>query len=328
MKLFLKYLHERRRTLLLLALFIAIFGVTFALYHISLEAVLYPALLCALAGAIALGADFARVKHRHERLKRIRTIADAADMLPEDDTVSGEDYRGIIEQICQEHTELSNEVNRRYSDMVDYYTVWAHQIKTPIAAMHLHLENEDSALSHKLSGELCRVEQYVEMVLAFLRLNSDSTDYVFRQCDLDDIVRKAVKKFSQEFILRKIALNYKPLNATVLTDEKWLSFVIEQVLSNALKYTPSGSITITLENEKTLRIRDTGIGIAPQDLPRIFENGYTGCNGRTDKSASGIGLYLCKRVCRSLGHTISAQSAVGVGTAIDIDLKQYPLKVE
>ncbi len=328
MKLFLKYLHERRRTLLLLALFIAIFGVTFALYHISLEAVLYPALLCALAGAIALGADFARVKRRHERLKRIRTIADAADMLPEDDTVSGEDYRDIIEQICQEHTELSNEVNRRYSDMVDYYTVWAHQIKTPIAAMHLHLENEDSALSHKLSGELCRVEQYVEMVLAFLRLNSDSTDYVFRQCDLDDIVRKAVKKFSQEFILRKIALNYQPLNATVLTDEKWLSFVIEQVLSNALKYTPSGSITITLENEKTLRIRDTGIGIAPQDLPRIFENGYTGCNGRTDKSASGIGLYLCKRVCRSLGHTISAQSAVGVGTAIDIDLKQYPLKVE
>lgn len=328
MKLLCRYLCERRRVFLLLALFVIIFGLTFALYHISPEAVLYPALLCALSGCIALAVDFTRVKRRHERLTRIRTIADAADVLPEDGTISGGDYREIIRRMCQEHAAFSNEVNRRYSDMVDYYTVWAHQIKTPIAAMHLHLENDDSALSRRLAGELCRVEQYVEMVLAFLRLNSDNTDYVFRQCNLDDIVRRAVKKFSQEFILRKISLKYRPLNASVLTDEKWLSFVIEQVLSNALKYTPSGTITITLENEKTLRIRDSGIGIAPQDLPRIFENGYTGCNGRTDQSASGIGLYLCRRVCQSLGHSISADSTVGAGTVVDIDLAQYPLNIE
>ena len=137
-----------------------------------------------------------------------------------------------------------------------------------------------------------------------------------------------MKKFSSEFIGRKLRLIYDPLNTSVITDEKWLSFVIEQVLSNALKYTPSGSITISLVGEKTLRIEDTGIGIAPSDLPRIFENGYTGFNGRTDKKASGIGLYLCRRVCNNLGHTITANSTVDVGTAIDIDLTQTKLEME
>lgn len=146
--------------------------------------------------------------------------------------------------------------------------------------------------------------------------------YVFRECDLDEIVKDAVKKFSAEFIGRKLRLVYAPLHTAVVTDEKWLSFVIEQVLSNALKYTPSGSITISLVGEKTLRIQDTGIGIAPSDLPRIFENGYTGFNGRLDKRASGLGLYLCRRVCTQLGHSITASSVIGEGTAIDIDLSQ------
>ena len=212
--------------------------------------------------------------------------------------------------------------------MIDYYTVWAHQIKTPIAAMRLTLQNEDTPLTRKLTNDLYRIEQYVEMVLTFLRLNSDSTDYVFKEYDLDNIVKSAVKKFSSEFIGRKLRLIYDPLNTSVITDEKWLSFVIEQVLSNALKYTPSGSITISLVGEKTLRIEDTGIGIAPSDLPRIFENGYTGFNGRTDKKASGIGLYLCRRVCNNLGHTITANSTVDVGTAIDIDLTQTKLEME
>lgn len=152
--------------------------------------------------------------------------------------------------------------------------------------------------------------------------------YVFRECDLDEIVKDAVKKFSAEFIGRKPRLVYAPLHTAVVTDEKWLSFVIEQVLSNALKYTPSGSITISLVGEKTLRIQDTGIGIAPSDLPRIFENGYTGFNGRLDKRASGLGFYLCRRVCTQLGHSITASSVIGEGTAIDIDLSQARVEPE
>ncbi|MFR2965264.1 MAG: sensor histidine kinase [Anaerovoracaceae bacterium] len=156
------------------------------------------------------------------------------------------------------------------------------------------LQKEDTEFSRKMSPELFRIEQYVEMVLTFLRLDSDTTDYVIKEYSLDDIVSQAVRKFSGDFINRKLTLEYKPLKAKVITDEKWLSFVIEQVLSNALKYTVNGKISISMEEPKTLCISDTGIGIAAEDLPRIFEKGYSGYNGRVNKRASGIGLYLCK----------------------------------
>ncbi len=151
----------------------------------------------------------------------------------------------------------------------EYYTVWAHQIKTPLAAMRLLLQDAETDEQHALLEQLQSVEQYVEMVLGYLRLESPSSDYVIRNYVLDDIVRQAVRKFASQFIRRKLRLEYAPLNVNVITNEKWLLFVIEQVLSNALKYTRSGSVSITLEEPKTLCIRDTGIGIAPEDLPRI-----------------------------------------------------------
>ena len=158
------------------------------------------------------------------------------------------------------------------------------------------------------------------MVLCYLRLDSDSTDYLIRRCDLDDIVRQAVRKYSAQFIRKKIQLDYEPLEYSVLTDEKWLLFVIEQVISNSLKYTRSGTVRIYLDGED-LCVRDTGIGIAREDLPRVFEKGYTGCNGRTDKKASGIGLYLCRRICIALGHSITARSDE-TGTEIRIGLQR------
>lgn len=329
MRLFFMYLKQKRRTVLTGFAFALLFAVSFFLYRLPVQAVLYPALLCAALGAFLLVLDFRRVKREHEALTRIQTITDAkAAFFPPDETIQNADYREIIRLLCEEHAAFQTETNRRYEDMTGYYTVWAHQIKTPIASMRLTLQNEDSVLARKLTGDLFRVEQYAEMVLTYLRLDAGSTDYVFRTYDLDSIVKDAVKKFSSEFIGRKLRLVYAPLHTAVVTDEKWLSFVIEQVLSNALKYTPSGSITISLAGKKTLRIADTGIGIAPSDLPRIFENGYTGFNGRIDKRASGLGLYLCRRICDQLGHTISASSVIGEGTAIEIDLAQAGLEPE
>ena len=226
-----------------------------------------------------------------------------------------------MELLYQKQQELTQEWRVRYSDMMEYYTAWTHQMKTPIAAMRLHLQAADTPENHILLEDLQRIEQYVEMVLCYLRLDSDSTDYLFVRCDLDSVVRQAVRRFSSQFIHRKIRLEYEPLGCRVLTDEKWLLFVLEQVLSNALTYTPSGgTVSIFLEEPKTLCIRDTGIGIAAEDLPRIFEKGFTGCNGRTDKKASGIGLYLCRRICRNLNHTITAESQAEQGTTIRIGM--------
>ena len=230
------------------------------------------------------------------------------------------EYRALAVRLCARHQAREEEISGQYRERIAYYTLWAHQIKTPIAAMGLTLQNQDTALSRQLMGQLTRISQYADMALAYLRLDSEHTDYVIRSCDLDAVIREAVKKFSGEFIRRGIHLEYKGVNQKVITDEKWLEFVLEQLISNALKYTPTGSVAIYQEPGPTLCVADTGIGIAPEDLPRIFENGYTGINGRRDKRASGIGLYLCRRVCQNLGHEISAESVPGKGTTIRLNL--------
>ncbi len=311
----------------LLALCCLVFGVTFRLYGLPSAAVGYPGLICAVLWLVFAVLRGLRALRKHWVLSAL-TAALTEEMLPEAETVDDADYRRIIALLQEARRAREEEDGRKYADMAAYYTLWAHQIKTPIASMRLTLQNEDTPLSRRLTAELGRVERYVEMVLAYLRLDGESTDYVLRETDLDPILRGAVKKFSGEFIQRRLTLELRPVNLRVLTDEKWLSFVVEQLLSNALKYTPEGKISVYLEEPATLCVADTGIGIAPEDLPRIFDSGFTGRNGRWDRHASGLGLYLCRRICRNLGHGISAESEPGKGTVVRLDLSRKELGAE
>lgn len=329
MSLFLKYLKERFRVILAFFLFSAVFAAVFALYRLPVKTVVYPALLCTLFAIPFIIFDFQRVRKKHKELDRIRTLTSAMiGELPDTGRIDDDDWASVVRALQAEVAALEVGSAEKYNDMIDYYTIWAHQIKTPIASMRLNLQNTDTPESRKLQADLFRIEQYVEMVLAYLRLDSEDSDYVFRKQELDPIIRQAVKKFSREFISRKISLEYEPVNDSIVTDEKWLSFVLEQLISNALKYTRAGRVKIYMKETQTLCIEDTGIGIATDDLPRIFEKGYTGYNGRTDKKASGIGLYLCKRVCDNLGIGITAQSQIGKGTVIELCLEQYEMKNE
>ncbi len=323
------YFKQRKIGIIIFFIFSAVFLSSFFLYHLPLAAAAYPVLICVVLSFLFFIWDIFRIQKKHKKLTEIsRLPAQLIQDLPEVLTQDDRDYQAVIESLLREQNQLRSDMTVRYQDMVDYYTIWAHQIKTPIAAMRLTLQNEDSDLSRQMSDELQRIEQYVEMVLAFLRLDSGSKDYVFREQELDPIIRDAAKKFAGQFIRKKIALCYEPVQCKVLTDEKWLSFVIEQVISNALKYTKEGSIRIYMETPYTLCISDTGIGIAPEDLPRVFEKSYTGYNGRSDKKASGIGLYLCKRICDNLGHRITIQSSLDSGTSVRIYLDRTNLKVE
>ena len=318
------YLRAQRRGMLFLGFCCLIFTVSFALYGLPLGAVLYPAALCAAAGGIILLLSLRKSRAVCQELSLMQHHpADLPDELPAAQSPQEQAYQALLLALHADRQKLKSNMNARYHDMTEYYTVWAHQIKTPIAAIRLALQNEDTPLSRRLTGEVGRVEQYVQMALTYLRLGSDSSDYVIRSCALDNIVRPAVRRFAGEFIQRKIQLNYQMLNYTVITDEKWLGFVVEQVLSNALKYTPQGSVSIYMEPEGVLCIRDTGIGIAPEDLPRVFEKGYTGYNGRSHRKASGLGLYLCREILTRLGHSVSAESQVDHGTTIRIDLRQH-----
>ena len=195
-------------------------------------------------------------------------------------------------------------------------------MKLPISGLKLLLETEEVLDSTILKSELFQIEQYVDMVLAYIRMNSISTDYVIKAYDLDTIIRQAIRRFSIEFIRKKIRLEFNETEKQIITDEKWLVFVIEQLLSNALKYTKKGVIKIYLKNEDTLVIEDTGIGIDSSDCYRVFEKGYTGMNGRQNKKASGIGLYLCKTIMNNLSHKIWIESEEGKGTKVMLSFEQ------
>lgn len=329
MKLFATYIRQRRGSVLFFALLVVIFGFTFHLYNFPLAAVAYPAMLCMLLGGLWLAVGFIREKHRHGEIEKLcKMPAAMISELPAADGMTEEDYQRLVSVLRQKNRETELEMSDRYREMIDYYTVWVHQIKTPIASMRLNVQAEDTAFSRKIKNDLFRIEQYVGMVLAFLRLGAGNSDYVIREQDIDAILTRSIKRFAGEFIARKLTLSYRPLHLHAVTDEKWLAFVIEQVLSNALKYTIAGGISIYAEKETTLCIADTGIGIAPEDLPRIFEKGYTGYHGREQPAATGIGLYLCCSILKKLGHSISASSEVGKGTVIRIDLSQYQLNGE
>lgn len=323
------YLRSHTKAILLFFLFSLIFFVIFLLYDLPIAAVGYAVAICFFAGIVLLVPDFLRFCRDYQLLVKMpKEIGITLDKLPETRKAMERLYQELIRRLFLEKQQCVEESSRRYKELNEYYTIWAHQIKTPIAAMGLILQREDTPVNRELNEELKRISQYVEMVLVVLRLDADSTDYVLKEYDLDEMVRQAVRKNATQFIYRKLTLRYEPLNVKVLTDEKWLVFVIDQVLSNALKYTKNGTIEIFLEEPEILCIRDTGIGIAPEDLPRVFEKGYTGYNGRSDKKASGIGLYLCRRICGKLGHVISAESEVGVGTTVRISLGRQEMSFE
>ena len=180
----------------------------------------------------------------------------------------------------------------------------------------------------ELLSELFSVEKYTEMALSYLRLNSEANDLILKECRLDGIIRSAIRAYAPIFIRKKIGIKYDGTDATALTDEKWLTFIIEQLLSNALKYTDSGYAEIRVSEDKIISVRDTGIGISPEDLPRIFEKGFTGYNGHSDKKSTGLGLYLCKRAADKLSHKIYAESDLNNGSTFYIDLKTRTIEFE
>jgi hypothetical protein len=325
------YIRQNLFALLTLAGASAIFLVVIALYRLPAESVGYASLLAALFLLVVGAVRFGSFRKKHRELEALRhQIAVPAFPLPETSSLIERDYQELLRLLDRERAAIVYDKDRAYREMVEYYTIWAHQIKTPIAAMRLLLQTDGVPDRDELREQLFRVEQYTEMVLQFIRLDGQGSDFVFRAVSLDDCVKQAVRKYASTFIRKQIRLNYEPVDAQVLTDEKWLVFVLEQLLSNALKYTPRGEISIYMhpDRPKTLVIEDTGIGIDPADLPRVFEHGYTGFNGRADKKSTGIGLYLCKRIMDRLSHTIAIESEVGRGTRVILGLGNNPLEVE
>lgn len=327
-KLFFSYLKRHYKVIILFAMFVLVFAAVFSLYNLEVEAVFYAALLCLCVGIVAFGFGLWQYISRHKALvELIQNIEIGIDRLPEPNGKIEADYQNMLRKLYAQNLKIRCETDSARRDTEDYYTLWVHQIKTPIAAMRLLLAEESGAGNSQLLGELFKTEQYVDMVLQYVRLSSDSSDLLLKKHNLDDIIKGSLRKYARLFALKKLDFSFTETGLTVLTDEKWLAFVIEQIFSNSLKYTNSGRISLYAEGE-TLVIEDTGIGIRAEDLPRVCEKGYTGASGRADKKSTGIGLFLCKRILTKLGHGLEISSVVGVGTKVKIDLHNENVRFE
>lgn len=320
------YLRQNRGIFVMAAAFTLIFGLVFWLYQLPFKAVSYAWLLCVILAACVAGRDFARFYGKCGELERLKNHAgEYLELFPKEADRIERLYQELLMTVQEEKKKILETEEAKRAEMTDYYTMWVHQVKTPIAAMNLMLQTGQEPDSAGLCAQLFKIEEYVEMVLQYLRADSPANDLVLRELDLDAVLKKAVHKYAPVFIRSKLALNYKPVSLRVVTDEKWLQFVLEQVLSNALKYTEQGGISVYLEDKKVLVIEDSGTGIAPEDMPRVFEKGYTGNNGRLNQNSTGIGLYLCQKIMRKLSHEMTIESKPGTGTKVKLFLNTAKL---
>lgn len=320
-KVFLDTLKKSRAGIAAICLSFLCCAVVFYLYRLPLEPFLYAAGLISFLGIVLFAVSYAKQLGNAARREQMMRQALTQDPLPPAQSLSEEDYGAVIRLLQNELADLRNAYIAERQDEIDYYTAWVHQIKTPISVMRMELGGRETEASRILEAELFRIEQYVDMVLTYIRLGNDSSDLVIREYPLDELIRETVRKFAPQFVSKKLQLSYDGTDAVIVTDKKWFSCILEQLLSNAIKYTPSGGITIA-EEAGSLTISDTGIGIAAEDLPRIFEKGYTGENGRLDKRSSGLGLYLCRKSADLLQIPLCVESTVGKGSTFRLSLKE------
>ena len=231
-----------------------------------------------------------------------------------------EKLKNQIQELEEANLNLRNDFLAKEKELQEYFLIWIHQIKTPITAgkliCHSDIENENIK---NIKKELIYIEDYTNMALSYLKMANHNTDMDISLVNLDDIIKPLIKKYAILFISNNIKLEYEKLNVKVITDSKWCMVVIEQLLSNAIKYTKNGIVSISFnEKENYLEIKDNGIGIKDSDLPKIFDKGYSGFNGRQNQKSTGIGLFLVKQILDKLGQKVKLESKLGEGTSVKV----------
>ncbi len=330
MTLFFHWLKARRLVFFYLAGVFGFFLLVYGLYGYPWGVAGYAALLSVVLGAAFAAWDFALFAVKHVRLTQIAGRFPTENLPPADNLLES-DAGEIIAALEAERARLETENDYVKRDAEEYYTLWAHQIKTPIAAMALLLQSRQSGIPaqarDELAMELYRVEKYTEMVLSYQRLSSFANDLAPEEYRLSFLVNKAARGCAALFIHKGLPLDTNGVTGSVVTDGKWFCFVLEQLLSNAVKYTQTGAVKV-YGNGDALYVEDSGAGIPESDLPRVFERGFTGGAGWTERSSTGIGLYLCRQILTRLGFRISVESQPGKGTKVKLELSQQKLELD
>lgn len=330
MRLFFRYLKDRKYTVITYIGMVSLFVSTFFLYDVPVAVYADALLFSGFFLLIMMSIQYYRYRRQHFSLengkKAVRLYVQSRQqrqLLIEEDY---EELLEILDRECREDVSESKQANYR---LMDYYSMWSHQIKTPLAVLNLKMQ--ENQLDHTvLKQELFKIDQYLDMMLQYLRLNHTETDFVFEEVDIDRLIKETVKKYATFFIYQELSFSLEETGQTVISDKKWLGFVLEQILLNAIKYTRQGGIRIysNPNRPKEIVIEDTGIGILQEDIDRVFEKGYTGYNGHNHQKATGLGLYMSREIMRKLGHQIHLTSEVGSGTKVWFNVSQHRYKME
>lgn len=234
------------------------------------------------------------------------------------------DLKAELEELKRHNLELSNQMAQEKSEIQEYFLMWIHQMKTPITSVKLLSDsNPNEENFNEIRQNILHIENYSNMALNYLKIINSEADLFITEVDLDDIIRENLRKYSILFIANHIRLNYQPTNQKVITDAKWFGVMFEQILSNSVKYTKNGEISIAFDPEEYfLEIGDTGIGIKKSDIPKIFQRGYSGFNGKLQEKSTGIGLFLVDRISKKLNLKIEIDSDLNIGTTCKIHLQK------
>lgn len=256
----------------------------------------------------------------NEQLDRKYLIS---EVIIEPNFIEGKIINNILKDTNRDMQENVKYYKNMQKEYQEYVETWVHEIKTPIASTMLIIENNEDIIPNNMKYELRKVEDYVEQALYYSRSNEVSQDYIVKRFNLEQTVRKVIKRNASDFINKKIAIDIENIKGDIHSDPKWVEFIINQIIGNSIKYltTQNPKVTIyTTENENNtiLIIKDNGVGINEKDLKKVFEKGFTGANGRIYAKSTGIGLYLCQKLCKKLGLRIKLTSKENEGTEVKI----------
>jgi signal transduction histidine kinase len=318
---FLEYVKDKRNFLIFYAIimsFVTVIMIVGFNEQETLNNVLYTNISCSLFASlyIIIGYYYRRKFYRELKEAIESGQEEIRAILPEAQNFEQKLFLKLLKKV---HQDQNNQLEKLYDekrDQQEFIMSWIHEVKLPIAASRLLLENSEDKtvdmLVDKFEDELDKIDDYVEQALYYSRIDSFSKDYFITEIKVNKIIKNSVKKYAKLFINKGIRFDMREEGQYVQSDSKWLGFVIDQIISNSLKYTnEGGEISIHFEEdtkEKRLLIQDNGIGIKPEDIHRVFEKGFTGSTGRSHAKSTGMGLYLVKQLANKLGHNITIES--------------------
>ncbi|MBE5944837.1 MAG: HAMP domain-containing histidine kinase [Lachnospiraceae bacterium] len=322
-----KYLRDKL-TLILGTVFIivAIFLMGYV-FKVKKDYMIALAVVVVLVVLVYILSDYFKRRHFYKNMMSTLDSLDQkyliTDMLPVPDFQEGELMMEALYDIDKSMKERINDIELGAIEFREYLEMWVHEIKVPISALRLMNYNQNTDL-RKQKEQIDRINYYIEQILFYARADESEKDYLMNKVSIETIINKIVMENKTLLIGNRIAIEKENVDATVITDSKWLEFMLSQILNNALKYTSEGRQSyikfsvIKDEKQTLLSIEDNGIGISEKDLPYVFDKTFTGENGRVRAASTGMGLYICKKLCDKLGHRITIQSKQGEYTKVMI----------